>query len=147
MDPVSSVDHIVPRRDVSAMRVTMIAAAFAATSLVFLASPASAAEGDITVYTTDPGDPAAFAWWHPYGEHWGVCDDEKDGKRAIAQLKDVTAGVQYGIVDATGYDNTCRDAPNDFNITDGHRIALRVCLRDGDLGPFSYCSAWKYGSA
>ncbi len=129
------------------MRVTAFAVGFVASLLLLLASPASAAEGDFTVYTTDPGDHAAFAWWHPHGEHWGVCDDEKDGKRAIAQLKDVTAGVQYGLVDDTGYDNTCRTAPTDFNIVDGHRIALRVCLRDGALGPFSYCSAWKYGSA
>lgn len=130
------------------MRFRMVAVvAFAAVSLVLGATPAIAAPGDFTVYTTDPGHPAAFAWWHPYGEHWGVCDDQEDGKRAIAQLKDVTAGVQYGIVDDTGYDNTCRQAPTDFNITDGHKIALRVCLRDGALGPFSYCSAWKNGSA
>ena len=64
-------------------------------------------------------------------EHWGVCDEEKDGKRAIAQLKDLNAGVQYGLVDHTGNDNTCVAAATGFNITDGHRIALRVCLRDG----------------
>lgn len=129
------------------IRTTVAAVVAAASSLVLAAPHAHAATGDFNVYTTDPGDPAAFAWWHPYGEHWGVCDDEKDGKRAIAQLKDLDAGVQYGLVDDTGYDNTCAAAGNDFNIAEGHRIALRVCLRDGALGDFSYCSAWKYGTA
>jgi hypothetical protein len=129
------------------MRVKTVVAAFAASSLILFAPPASAAEGDFEVYTTDPGDPAAFAWWHPYGEHWGVCDDEKDGKRAIAQLRDATAGYLYTLADVTGYDNTCARAETDFNIAEGHRIALRVCLRDGPTGDFEYCSAWKYGYA
>lgn len=128
-------------------RTTIAAVAATVLSVVLVAPHAQAATGDFNVYTTDPGDPAAFAWWHPYGEHWGVCDDEKDGKRAIAQLKDLDAGVQYGIVDDTGYDNTCETATNDFNIPEGHRISLRVCLRDGALGDFSYCSAWKNGTA
>jgi hypothetical protein len=121
--------------------------AAAASSIALAAPPASAATGDFMVYTTDPGDPAAFAWWHPYGEHWGVCDEEKDRKRAIAQLKDLNAGVQYGLADHTGNDNSCVAAATSLNITDGHHIALRVCLRDGALGPFSYYSAWKYGTA
>jgi len=129
------------------LRLLALTLAFVAGTLMVSMPQAGAAAGDFNVYTTDPGDPAAFAWWHPYGEHWGVCDDEKDSKRAIAQLKDVTAGVQYGLVDDTGYDNTCARANVNFNIPDGHRIALRVCLRDGALGPFSACSAWKYGYA
>lgn len=127
---------------------TGVATALATAScLVLTAAPASAATGDIMVYTTDPGHPAAFAWFHPYGEAWGVCDDQADSRRAIAQLKDVTAGVQYGLVDDTGYDNTCARANVRFNITDGHRVALRVCLRDGALGPITYCSAWTYTTA
>lgn len=128
-------------------RTTAVAALAAAACIVLAAPSATAATGDIMVYTTDAGHPAAFAWFHPYGEAWGVCDDQKDGKRAIAQLKDLTAGVQYGEVDDTGYDNTCARANVNFNITDGHRVALRVCLRDGVLGPFSSCSAWKYTTA
>jgi hypothetical protein len=125
-----------------------VAAAFAAGACLILAAPpATAATGDIMVYTTDAGHPAAFAWFYPYGEAWGVCDDQADGKRAIAQLKDLTAGVQYGLVDDTGYDNTCARANTDFNITDGHRVALRVCLRDGALGPITACSAWKETTA
>jgi hypothetical protein len=127
------------------VKVASIGAALAAASCLILAAapPATAATGDIMVYTTDAGHPAAFAWFHPYGEAWGVCDDQADSRRAIAQLKDHTAGVQNGLVDSTGYDNTCARANVNFNITDGHRVALRVCLRDGALGPFSYCSAWK----
>ena len=127
---------------------TSVAAALAAASCLILAAPpAMAATGDIMVYTTDPGHPAAFGWFHPYGEAWGVCDDQADGKRAIAQLKDIDGGVQYGLVDDTGYDNTCAKADTGFNITDGHRVALRVCLRDGALGPITDCSAWKYTTA
>ena len=83
----------------------------------------------------------------PYGEAWGVCDDQADSRGAIAQLKDLTAGVQYGLVDDTGYDNTCARANVLFNITDGHRVALRVCLRNGALGAITSCSAWKYTTA
>lgn len=127
---------------------TGLAAALAAAScLVLTAAPATAATGDIMVYTTDPGHPAAFGWFHPYGEAWGVCDDQADSRRALVQLKDLTAGVQYGLVDDTGYDNTCARANINFNITDGHRVALRVCLRDGALGPITYCSAWKNTTA
>jgi len=127
---------------------TGLAVALAAAScLVLTAAPATAATGDIMVYTTDPGHPAAFGWFHPYGEAWGVCDDQADSRRALVQLKDLTAGVQYGLVDDTGYDNTCARANVNFNITDGHRVALRVCLRDGALGPITYCSAWKYTNA
>lgn len=128
-------------------RAVAVVLALIGSFLLFAAPSATAAPGDFDVYTTDPGDPAAFAWWRPYGEHWGVCDDEKDGKRAIAQLKDLTAGIQYGLVDDTGYDNTCARANIGFNIPDGHRISLRVCLRDGPTGPFSFCSAWRNGSA
>jgi hypothetical protein len=125
-----------------------IAAVIAAASCLLLSAPsATAASGDIMVYTTDPGHPAAFGWFHPYGEAWGVCDDQADSRRAIAQLKDLTAGVQYGLVDDTGYDNTCARANVLFNITDGHRVALRVCLRNGALGAITSCSAWKYTTA
>ena len=125
-------------------------AVLAAACCLILSAPsatAAAATGDIRVYTTDPGHPAAFAWFQPYGEAWGVCDDQADSRRAIAQLKDLTAGVQYGLVDATGYDNTCSRANVLFNITDGHRVALRVCLRNGAVGPITSCSAWKYTTA
>lgn len=129
------------------IRTCVTAALATASCLILAAPPAAAATGDITVYTTDAGHPAGFAWFHPYGEAWGVCDDQEDGKRAIAQLKDLTAGVQYGLVDDTGYDNTCARADTGFNITDGHRVALRVCLRDGALGPITACSAWKETTA
>ncbi|GAA4350953.1 hypothetical protein GCM10023145_14410 [Angustibacter luteus] len=119
-----------------------------ALAALWLGAPAAQAEGrDLYITTTDAGHPAAFAWFYPHGEHWGVCDDQKDGKRAIVYLKNVRTGTVYTLFDDNGYNNTCSRSPVNFNLAEGTPVALRVCLRDGALGPFSSCSAWTRSTA
>lgn len=88
----------------------------------------------------------------PRGVHDGALSPVQSvtpptGRISTSSILSSVRTVAFGIVDDTSYDNTCARANVGFNITDGHRVALRVCLRDGALGPITYCSAWKETTA
>ncbi|MEU8518550.1 hypothetical protein [Streptomyces sp. NBC_01216] len=121
---------------------TTVAATGAA---LFLAATPASAGTDVYVATSDPWD-SGTASFRAYGESVTVCDNRSDGKRAVAHLiwTDSRASHYERVDDANGSNNGC--VTRDFEIGEGIRVSLQVCLRDGYSGTPQYCTT-KRGTA
>ncbi|WP_406733209.1 hypothetical protein [Streptomyces sp. NBC_01794] len=120
---------------------TLTAATGAA--LIFAGTPAFAGSS-IQVETTNGAGAASF---HSTGETVTVCDFAPDGKRVTAYISAFEPSVDWtdSVSNAKGSGGGC--VSRDFNIAEGSRVLLRVCLQDGSGGPLSNCSSRKEGRA
>ncbi len=105
-------------------------------------TPAYAGTSIGSIYTTDSGPKGGKALFYHKGDTIYVCDIQADGLRAWAQLEywDANKNRKYAYVqDADGSNGNCHSNTN-FDVPEGTRVFLKVCLRDGPTGPLRYCS-------
>ncbi|MEU8081942.1 hypothetical protein AB0B31_41585 [Catellatospora citrea] len=118
---------------------SITAATLLAAGVLFSASPAHAGV-DISVKTTDD-NPGGSAHFNDLGEYFNVCDDQVDGKRAVAWLEWYSGGFFHSakVEDANGGNNGCVLYPYDIEIAEGNTVWLTVCLQDGANGTPVFC--------
>lgn len=119
-----------------AFTVAGVAASVAAISLI--GGNAYAAGSGNLVYTTD-GDPGGSLYWAgDYSgttEFWNVCDNQADGYGVDGTVS--WSGNSQTIY-ATGGNGKCTDNPSGWNLAEGTKVTLRVCLIDSNYGEH-YC--------
>jgi hypothetical protein len=116
----------------------------ASAGMVLTALPASA-QTDTTVYSDDRNQ-AGMAWFKAEGEHFGICDRLSDGLGVRGQLTWTTGGVKYTrtLWHHGGHwpdrpDLSCSEYGPDFNIVEGTKVTLQVCLQKEKGAPLKYC--------
>ncbi|WP_328428376.1 hypothetical protein [Streptomyces sp. NBC_00443] len=129
----------------SRVKSALCAVAAAGAAAILAASPASAGT-NVSVHTTDPWH-AGAAGFMANGDEVTVCDNRSDGKRATAIF--VYTGrhssEKVNISDTNGAGNSC--AVKKFDIPEGNRVLLEVCVQDGANGALRSCSGDKEGKA
>ncbi|MFE7891443.1 MULTISPECIES: hypothetical protein [unclassified Streptomyces] len=129
----------------SRTKAALHALAAAGAAVVLAAGPASAGT-DISVHTTDPWQ-SGTAGFKANGDSVTVCDNRADGMRATAVFVYTGAHIseRVKISDTNGSGNSC--ATKAFDIPEGNRVLLSVCVQNGADGALKYCSDSKEGKA
>ena len=120
------------------------AAASLAAVTVSLAMSTPALAYDDYVSTND-SDPGGRAYWTANGDVVQVCDIESDGWAAIVSVGYFSSA--YHVVDRysleAGGNGDCiaKGAANGgvYDLPEGYKIAIEVCLINSDLGYGTYC--------
>ena len=128
---------------------TMAAAAVltAATGLgTMLTGGVASAQTDTEVYSNDGSHPGGMAWFRAEGEHFGVCDRENDhlGVRGKLTWTDSAGAHERKVWHHSGHwegrvDLSCTEYSTDFNIPEGTKVYLQVCLQTEKGAPVKFC--------
>ncbi len=112
-------------------------------ALVLGTATNSWAAGDpITVKTTDD-NPGGWATFWPNGDKFTVTDHQADGLRASGYIR--FNGTTHRLDDANGAStgSSSGSVSRIFSITEGTKVEIKVCLRDGADGAARFCSGWR----
>ncbi|MET9920998.1 hypothetical protein ABZZ04_28535 [Streptomyces sp. NPDC006435] len=111
-----------------------------AVGLAVVSTAAYAGTNTYAVTTDDnPGGHVSFDHDGPGAEQeWiNVCDDDSDGYRATVQASWSGGSIR---LDAAGGKGTCKSTGSSFNIPEGKKVTLTVCLRNGYSGSPKFCA-------
>jgi hypothetical protein len=116
-------------------RILAAGAAAAVASVIFSATPASAAS-TFCVQTTDAGKSAGEACWMPNGDKLEACDLEDDGLRVRVEMTYAGGSISFQVYNGKG---TCRSVVK--ALPAGRAVTVKVCLKSGDAGREVYCAS------
>jgi hypothetical protein len=122
-----------------------VVAAAAGAAFVMGVSPAMAGT-DAIAYTNDAG----WGGWAKFvsnGDRLDVCDTRADGKRVHGELlyRTSTGSYRQVVQDANGANNSC--GSGSWNLPEGTKVTVRVCLKDGANGREEFCATKQGGVA
>lgn len=93
-----------------------------------------------TVYTSDDR-PGGSNHWISYGDKFRVCDRQADGLRAWGKAW-IRQNGRWRVI---GTHETAANSPtcvtwDGRNLPEGHKVRIRVCLKNGHLGKLKFCA-------
>jgi hypothetical protein len=119
----------------------------ATATMLYVASPASAAISSYDVATYESGDYLDEAGSNSFvtdGDWFNVCDNWTDGAGVLGYWKVGSSGTVHTIYNGNGF-GKCVTSNQDF--AESATIYIKVCLRNDGNVVTGTCSAWEKGYA
>jgi hypothetical protein len=115
----------------------------ATATMLYVASPASAAIERYTSSTVNSGDYVSAAGSNDFytdGDSFAICDNSTDGAGVIGYWRVGSSGTVQSKYNGNGFAE-CVTSNQDF--AESATIYIRVCLRDNGVVQNGTCSGWK----